>query len=122
MAVTPSQLPFHRDARPTTLAADGDGQPVLDALEDPACRTILEATGEDARSAGELSEVCELPLSTVYRKLELLTDAGLLAESIRIRRSGKHTSEYRRAVDEVHVTMGANGGIELSLDATGEAA
>jgi DNA-binding transcriptional ArsR family regulator len=118
MAITQAPSTAGRTDRPTTLSADGDGRQLLEALNDDACRTILEATGEDARSAAELSETCDIPLSTVYRKLELLEDTGLVREGIRIRRSGKHTSEYRRAVDEVHVTVGDERGIELTLDHT----
>lgn len=33
-----------------------------------------------ALSAKEISEACELPLSTTYRKLKQLTDAALLDE------------------------------------------
>ena len=82
---------------------------VLDALDDPTCRRLLRATGETALSASELSERCDVPLSTTYRKLELLTEVGLLDERIRIRRSGKHTSEYRRRVDDVLVSVHDDG-------------
>ena len=101
--------------RQTTVDASGRGQLLLEALEDPGCRSILSAADEEAMSAVELSEACDLPLSTTYRKLELLTEAGLLSEGIRIRRSGKHTSEYVRSVDDVHVSVGGAGGVELTL-------
>ena len=104
------------DASRTVVLADGDEQLLLDALDDAGCRSILEATGEEALSANELSETCDLPLSTTYRKLELLTDAGLLEEGIRIRRSGKHTSEYVRSVDDVHLAVGGDGGIEVTVE------
>ena len=116
MAISQIPAQLHRDDRETTLRADGEGRRLLEALDDEACRAIIEATGETARSAAELSEVCDIPLSTAYRKLELLTETGLVIENIRIRRSGKHTSEYRRAVDEIRVTVGGDTGIELTLE------
>lgn len=116
MAITQVPAAPHRDDRPTTVSAGGEGRRLLEALDDEACRTILQATGDDARSAAELSEACDIPLSTAYRKLELLEETGLVVEGIRIRRSGKHTSEYRRAVEEICVSVGADDGIELTLE------
>lgn len=116
MAISQHQTQLHSDDHQTTLSADGEGRGLLEALDDEACRTILEATGETARSASELSEACDIPLSTAYRKLELLEETGLIVEGIRIRRSGKHTSEYRRDVDEIRVTVGDDSGIKLTLD------
>ncbi|MFB6082851.1 MAG: helix-turn-helix domain-containing protein [Halorientalis sp.] len=89
---------------------------VLDALDDADCRAILIATGEEALSASEVSEVCDLPLSTTYRKLDLLTDAGLLEEQMRLCTTGKHSSEYVRAVEDVVVSLGASG--EMGLEVT----
>ena len=55
------------------LAADHPQlQVVLDALDDPECRTIIEQM-EAPMTAKELSENCDVPLSTTYRKLDLLT-------------------------------------------------
>lgn len=102
-----------RAVEPRTIEQDGDVQTILEALDDDACRDILEATSESARTANELSESCNLPLSTAYRKLELLTSTGLLAERTRLSRAGKHASEYVRAVEEIRVSLGTNGEMEL---------
>jgi DNA-binding transcriptional ArsR family regulator len=98
----------------TTVADEETVQSVLDALDDADCRRILAATDGDALSASELAERCDLALSTTYRKLDTLTDLGLLSEQLRVRRSGAHTSEYRRAVDDVTVSV-SPGGIELRV-------
>ena len=89
---------------------------MLGALEDEDCRAILEATSEESLTASELSERCELALSTAYRKLDTLTDAGLLEEQIRLSRNGKHTNEYVRAIEDIHVSM-SGGEIELQITA-----
>jgi DNA-binding transcriptional ArsR family regulator len=96
--------------------ADADRlQEPLDALQDAECRAILSATSDAALSAKEVSKRCELPRSTVYRKLDQLTDAGLLAEHTRVRRTGKHTSVYRRTVDGVCVSVTDAGEFRLRL-------
>ncbi|ELZ48922.1 helix-turn-helix domain-containing protein [Halorubrum sp. RMP-47] len=83
---------------------------VLDALADDAARRIVAALTEP-KTASELSEECDIPLSTTYRKLEKLTDASLLAESTDIRRDGQHTTRYSVSFDAVTVSVdeGAEG-------------
>ncbi|ELZ28036.1 IclR-like transcriptional regulator [Halogeometricum pallidum JCM 14848] len=98
-----------------TVSDASEVESFFDVLDDGDCRAILRATSEEALSAGELSEECDIPLSTTYRKLESLTEAGLLEESLRLRRSGKHTSEYRRRVDDIVVSMDAAGDFSLSV-------
>lgn len=94
-------------------------QNLLDAFDDAGCRAILDATSGDALSANEVSETCDLPLSTTYRKLDQLTEAGLLEERTRIRRSGKHASEYVRLVEDVVISLDDCGEMELSVSHRG---
>ena len=94
---------------------DANVRAVLDALGDGDCRDILRAMGAAALTASECSERCDLPLSTTYRKLERLSGAGLIEEGLRIRRDGKHASQYRPRVADVVVELGDDGsfGVEL---------
>lgn len=92
---------------------EDDLQERLEALQDAECRAILSATSDAALSAKEVSTSCDIPKSTTYRKLNLLSDAGLLEEETRIRRTGKHTTVYRRAVDGLYVSVTDSG--EFSL-------
>lgn len=98
-----------------------DCETVLAALEDPDCRALLEATTDEALTAGELTERCDVPRSTTYRKLEQLTDAGLLEEGVRLSTDGKHASEYRRAVDDITISLGESDGVTLGLSSTAAA-
>nr|WP_254525470.1 helix-turn-helix domain-containing protein [Natrinema caseinilyticum] len=91
-----------------------DPQAVLAALDDDACRSILEATSEESLTATELSERCEIPMSTAYRKVEMLTEADLVTEQVRINTSGKHATEYRKNFDDVLVSV-ADGEIEIEM-------
>lgn len=83
----------------------GEAQTLFEVLRDVDCRAILDETGSDALSAKEISEACDLPLSSTYRKVDMLTETGLLEERTRIRQSGKHPSEYIRVVEEVLVSI-----------------
>lgn len=104
-----------RSEEPTTFDDAEDVQRVLDVLDDAECREILDATRDDPMTVGELADECDLPQSTAYRKVDLLDDADLLEESLRIRRSGKHVSEYACCVDDVTLDVGASDGIELTV-------
>jgi DNA-binding transcriptional ArsR family regulator len=104
----------HRTEPTTTVTEQETVESLLSALEDEDCRSILEATTDEALSASELSETCDLPLSTAYRKLEQLTEAGLLEEQLRLSRSGKHTSEYIRSIEEVSVSIEGDLTLQVS--------
>ncbi|MFC3959352.1 ArsR/SmtB family transcription factor [Halovivax cerinus] len=90
-----------------------DVDDVVGAFDDPACRQVLEATSDEARSAKEIAESADLALSTTYRKLDQLSDAGLLEEGLRIRRSGNHTAEYAARLDEFVLTVSPEDGVQL---------
>lgn len=91
-----------------------DLQAVLDGLDDEGCRRIVEALDEPV-TAKELSEACDIPLSTVYRKLELLTDAALLGERAVLQPDGHHTTEYHRVFEEVVVHLDDDETLDVEL-------
>ena len=94
-------------------------QAVLDALADVDARTIIE-TVEEPLTASEISERCDIPLSTTYRKLELLTEAGLLAEGTEIRPDGHHTTTYTVTFDDVRISLTESRGFEIEIARTAE--
>jgi DNA-binding transcriptional ArsR family regulator len=67
---------------------------VLDLLSDEYARGILTETSEEPMSAKQLSERCDASLPTVYRRIDKLTDAGLLDERTELRRDGNHYRVY----------------------------
>jgi len=54
-------------------------QRILFALSDDYSRRILTATVDQPLSGGELSENLDIPVTTVYRRIQELLDAGLIA-------------------------------------------
>lgn len=82
-------------------------QAILDALDDADCRTILRETAQPM-TANELSDMCEIPQSTLYRKLELLSHASLLREQDTINPQGGRTTRYERDFDNVMISMNNN--------------
>jgi predicted transcriptional regulator len=90
-----------------------DLQDVLDALEDESARDIVLSLTEPM-TASEVSETCDVSLSTTYRKLDLLTDAELLDERTEIRSDGHHTTRY--LVDFEAVTVALTDGDSREFD------
>ncbi|MFB6107727.1 MAG: helix-turn-helix domain-containing protein [Haloplanus sp.] len=91
-----------------------DLQSVLDALDDDDCRTIIRHLDEPM-TATEVSEECDIPMSTTYRKLDLLTDASLLAEGTEIRPDGHHTTHYTLDFEEVHIGLTDDQELEVTI-------
>ncbi|MBV0926007.1 helix-turn-helix domain-containing protein [Halomicroarcula limicola] len=79
-------------------------QDVLNALDDPDCRAILRETAEPM-TATELIDTCEIPKSTVYRKLDRLSRASLVRERDTINSGGGRTTKYERDFDDVTISM-----------------
>ena len=85
---------------------------VLDALDDEDCRTIVSHL-EHPMTASEISETTGIPLSTTYRKLDLLADASLVDTRTEIREDGHHTTRY--VLDFAAVRIGLADGRELEV-------
>lgn len=91
-----------------------DLQEVLDALDDESARHIV-LTLTEPMTASELSEACDIPLSTTYRKLDLLTDAKLLDERTEVRSDGHHTTRYVVDFETVTVALAEGDGREFDV-------
>jgi DNA-binding transcriptional ArsR family regulator len=89
-------------------------QDVLDALDDPECRSIVSVL-EEPMTASEISEASDVPLSTTYRKLELLTEASLLSEGVDIRPDGQHASTYEIDFEEVVIALTDEREFDVSI-------
>jgi predicted transcriptional regulator len=86
------------DSRVETCSA------ILAALGDEDCRSIICAADEPL-TARELARTCDIPLSTVYRKLEQLENTPLLESTTRARLRGKHPQQYQRPTDHVQIDI-----------------
>jgi DNA-binding transcriptional ArsR family regulator len=92
-------------------------QDVLDTLDDPACRAVISCL-DDPMTAKELATDCDIPLSTMYRKLDLLTEASLVREQAAIREDGQHTTRYALAFEEINVSLDEDRSIEVQIKRT----
>ncbi|MDS0282889.1 helix-turn-helix domain-containing protein [Haloarcula onubensis] len=88
---------------------------VLDALDDEDCRKIV-GTLDEPMTASEVSEASGVPLSTTYRKLELLTDAALLHEGVEVRADGQHASRYAVDFEAVVIALDEARQFDVEID------
>ncbi|WP_418284069.1 helix-turn-helix domain-containing protein [Halorubrum sp. DTA46] len=103
-----------------TTATEGDEtlDATFEALADPDCRAILGAA-DTPMTTGELADVCDLALSTAYRKVERLSETPLLAEGVRFDPNGDHAAEYTRAATDATIAL-ADGEISLTVETAAE--
>jgi len=92
-----------------------DAAAICSALDDPDCRTIIRHL-EEPMTAAELTDHCDIPQSTLYRKLELLSEATLLEESTEIRPDGHHASTYRVAFTEIQLGLDDDRRLSATVD------
>ncbi|MFT4946465.1 MAG: putative transcriptional regulator [Natronomonas sp.] len=90
-------------------------QDVLDALDDPDCRSILRETIEPM-TATELTNACDIPKSTLYRKLDLLSTASLVREQETVSPDGGRVTRYECTVEDVTVSIDDEGEFSVRID------
>jgi predicted transcriptional regulator len=90
------------DAEPELLA-------IVGALENAGTRRILEAMADGPHSTAELAELVSVSRQTIYRRLDRLQDAGLVAERTRPRADGHHETVYVATLREFHVELTDDG-------------
>ena len=83
---------------------------ILEALADPVCREII-AELDEPTSGPTLTNRCETSSSTVYRKLELLVDCGIVDHHIEIEPDFSHSKLYSLAIDELTISMETIGNL-----------
>lgn len=84
---------------------EADPDELFDALGDEYVRKILAETSREPLSAKQLSDRCEMSVSTVYRRADAMTELGLLEERTHVDVDGHHHSEYAPAVDHLDVDI-----------------
>lgn len=105
---------FERMGRDDSNAAPSAAE-ICAALDDDDCREIIRRL-EEPLTVAELTARCDIPQSTLYRKLERLVDATLLEESTEIRRDGHHATRYAIAFTSVDLTLEDDRTLSVTID------
>lgn len=87
----------------------------MQALADEYSRAILVSTIQTPKSAIEVSAERNIPISTAYRRLHELEEAGLVVvERSKVTEDGKRFELYRSTVRSVSVSFNLNS-IDVEL-------
>ena len=87
---------------------------IIEAISDKYSRIILETTLDAPKTALEISQEKQIPISTVYRRLQALHDAKLLSISGSISDDGKKFFMYKSKVRQVSTSFN-NGLVDVSV-------
>jgi predicted transcriptional regulator len=74
---------------------------ILEIASDQYCRKILSIIKKDPKSAVEISEETKIPISTVYRRLQMLHAEKLLRNSGTINQNGKKSFLYKSKINSI---------------------
>lgn len=94
---------------------DPDLDAVVGALYDEDCRAIVGAL-EEPLTARDLLERVDIPRSTLYRKLDTLTEATLVYEGMELREDGSHAGRYEVDFREVIVTREDGPSLDVEIE------
>ena len=89
---------------------------ILNTLGDPYCMTILEIVQEMAKSAVEINAETRIPISTVYRRVQILHDINLLQVTGSISSDGKKYFLYKSKVKSIEAKYDGKLEVEIKLD------
>ncbi len=81
---------------------------VFAALNDSQSLEILTVLQDRSLTAKELNDEVSVPMSSLYRKLDMLDEAGLVETNIEIRPSGKNANRYSAAMESITIDLTGN--------------
>ena len=87
---------------------------LLTIVSDKYCRSILEAIMDKPKSAMEITAETKTPISTVYRRIQMLHDRKLLQTSGMISGDGKKLFLYKSKIRGIQSTF-KEGKVEVEL-------
>ncbi len=86
----------------------------LEILSDLYCRKIIEATLYKPKSAIEIAKEFDIPISTVYRRIQSLHDSKILSTTGNISEDGKKYFLYKSRISAIQTTY-ENGNVQVMI-------
>jgi len=102
-----TQVPSLRNANPSdeTVAEPVTSEELLELLGDEYTRRVLEAVAEKPRTGREIIEAADVSKATAYRRLDELSDAGLVTSDIHIDPNGHHCKQFRAVLERATLEL-----------------
>lgn len=87
---------------------------LLEVISDKYCRILLQSTMHKPKSAIELTSETKIPISTIYRRIQMLHDNKLLRTSGAITDDGKKLFMYKSMIKEIQCNFN-EGKIDVEI-------
>lgn len=87
---------------------------LLEVVSDKYCRAILDSIMYKPKSAMEITQETNTPISTVYRRIQMLHDNKLLVTSGAINEDGKKLFMYKSKIKALQCNFN-DGKVEVEL-------
>ena len=87
---------------------------ILEMISDEYTRKILSVTMKEHKSVIEISKETKIPISTVYRRLQILHDGKLMKVSGIINEDGKKSFLYKSKIKSIS-TLFSGDFIEIEI-------
>ncbi|MFP8954778.1 helix-turn-helix domain-containing protein [Natrialbaceae archaeon A-arb3/5] len=84
-------------------------------LDDEYARAILTETSTEPMSAKSLADACDASLPTIYRRIDRLSEHGLIEERTEFADEGRHYGVYKATLDRIVIELGDE---EFTADVT----
>ncbi|QFU84912.1 winged helix-turn-helix domain-containing protein [Natronorubrum aibiense] len=81
-----------------------DLERIISVLDDADCREIISVL-EEPKTVPDIADDADLPLSTTYRKLDRLTEAELVDETVGVQQGRHHKSRYVANFDQISISF-----------------
>ncbi|MFC7060033.1 ArsR/SmtB family transcription factor [Halovenus salina] len=94
---------------------------LFEVLADEYARDILVAADRRPMTAKALSDACDASLTTVYRRIALLEEHGLVKKHRSVGPGGTHRSKFETTLEGLHVDL-SDGELSLSVETRDELA
>ena len=86
------------------------------AISDPYVRAILNETKNKSKSCQEISKICQIPISSVYRRVQVMHDLGMLKISGSISEDGKKFFLYKSRIQSVFALFDGKLNVKIVRD------
>jgi len=96
---TTKHPPDHSDSEDLT------SEELLDLFGDEYTRRVYEAIGEKPRSGRAVADAADVSRPTAYRRLNALSDAGLVRTEMVISDDGHHRERFEAVADSLSVSL-----------------
>ncbi|MFM8658662.1 MAG: hypothetical protein ACKOCQ_01830 [Candidatus Nitrosotenuis sp.] len=91
--------------REIVIDEDEQKQKALQIFSDNYTRIILSSIMENPKSALQISEETQIPLTTIYRKVHHLLEENMIRISGHIAENGKKNFLYKSKLKSFHITF-----------------